>query len=263
MLFSHDSWHGDDGSPERATILTYHSRKKFLTRLTNELLSEGILAFNLTDPSKSDGGDHHSTSYMGVAAPLTLDPVNEESSSSGDVGSGGDVGGGGGSGGDRGGGKHRRIDMKCYPMEEMPFALLYFTGNAYFNRSMRWYAKRKGLTLSDHGLCECVRQRNVGKILIHDSVKVKCEKDIFDCLGLGVISLYILLFYYYCFRWWLLLLLFLHNDLVNYINSPQRAISNFIFLSFACVSPVFITNTTHKLFIYSTCRQASASVTRK
>ena len=34
-------------------------------------------------------------------------------------------------------------NIKVYTKEEFPFAVLYFTGNAYFNRSMRLFAKKK------------------------------------------------------------------------------------------------------------------------
>ena len=47
---------------------------------------------------------------------------------------------------------HRRVDIKWYPYDQLPFAQLYFTGSAYFNRSMRLYAKTIGFSLSDHGL---------------------------------------------------------------------------------------------------------------
>jgi DNA polymerase lambda len=47
---------------------------------------------------------------------------------------------------------HRRIDIKVYPKDQFGFALLYFTGSDYFNRSMRLFAEQKGYTLSDHGL---------------------------------------------------------------------------------------------------------------
>ncbi len=40
-------------------------------------------------------------------------------------------------------GKRRRIDIKFYPWRERIFASLYFTGNGYFNRSMRLWASRK------------------------------------------------------------------------------------------------------------------------
>jgi DNA polymerase/3'-5' exonuclease PolX len=46
----------------------------------------------------------------------------------------------------------RRIDIKVYPKDQYAFALLYFTGSDYFNRSMRLLAESKGFTLSDHGL---------------------------------------------------------------------------------------------------------------
>ena len=51
----------------------------------------------------------------------------------------------------------RRIDIKVYPKESFGFALLYFTGSDYFNRSMRLFAAKKGFTLSDHGLAPVAR----------------------------------------------------------------------------------------------------------
>lgn len=74
---------------------------------------------------------------------------------------------------------HRRLDLKAYPREQFPFAVLYFTGSDYFNRcgilgagdgvvvcvdlifmvrtrrrrSMRCYAiQRKGWSLSDKAM---------------------------------------------------------------------------------------------------------------
>lgn len=46
---------------------------------------------------------------------------------------------------------HHRIDIKYYPTAEYPYALLYFTGSDMFNRSMRLYASKIGIQLSDHG----------------------------------------------------------------------------------------------------------------
>ena len=37
--------------------------------------------------------------------------------------------------------KSRRIDIKVYPKEQFAFAVLYFTGSAHFNRSMRVVAE--------------------------------------------------------------------------------------------------------------------------
>jgi DNA polymerase lambda len=51
-------------------------------------------------------------------------------------------------------GLHRRLDIKVYPPEAYPYALLYFTGNDHFNRSMRHWAGRINLSLSDTGIEE-------------------------------------------------------------------------------------------------------------
>lgn len=75
-------------------------------------------------------------------------------------------------------GKHRRIDIKFYPYEQKPFAMIYFTGDGYFNRSLRLFAKRhKGCRLNDHGLFP---DHFGGR----KSLKVKDEKEVFDKLGL-------------------------------------------------------------------------------
>lgn len=41
---------------------------------------------------------------------------------------------------------HRRIDIKTYPCELYPLALLYFTGPEYFNRTTRFLAERLWVT---------------------------------------------------------------------------------------------------------------------
>lgn len=69
---------------------------------------------------------------------------------------------------------HRRIDMKVYPRAKLPFALLYFTGSDYFNRSMRHWAKLNGCRLSDRGLT------------LPGGEELEChtEVEIFEALGL-------------------------------------------------------------------------------
>ena len=70
---------------------------------------------------------------------------------------------------------YRRLDIKVYEKSFFPFAILYFTGSAYFNRSLRLFAKKKGYHLSDKELSN----RFTG-------VKVLCnsEEDIFKALDL-------------------------------------------------------------------------------
>lgn len=77
---------------------------------------------------------------------------------------------------------HRRIDLKVYPREQYPFAVVYFTGSAYFNRSIRLYCQKKGLTLSDTSLRPTVR---VSREKVHEGAPIPCatERDIFDAIG--------------------------------------------------------------------------------
>jgi DNA polymerase/3'-5' exonuclease PolX len=50
------------------------------------------------------------------------------------------------------GGKSHRIDIHVYPENFLPYALLYFTGPAVFNRFIREQALNMGLSFSDSGL---------------------------------------------------------------------------------------------------------------
>jgi DNA polymerase lambda len=74
-------------------------------------------------------------------------------------------------------GRRRRVDIKFYPYRERIFAALYFTGNGYFNRSMRLWANRKfHYTLNDHGLFKKGTNERV--------LKATSERQVFDVLGL-------------------------------------------------------------------------------
>lgn len=78
-------------------------------------------------------------------------------------------------------GKHRRVDIKFYPYRERICATMYFTGNGYFNRSMRLFVKRrKQMKLDDHGLFT----QPIGSHYEGKRIKVKSEKELFDYLGL-------------------------------------------------------------------------------
>ena len=50
-------------------------------------------------------------------------------------------------------GKGRRVDIKIFPWRERIFATMYFTGNGFFNRSMRLWSARKYGYVSPHLLC--------------------------------------------------------------------------------------------------------------
>ena len=72
-------------------------------------------------------------------------------------------------------GLNRRLDIKVYEKSFFPFAILYFTGSAYFNRSLRLFAKKKGYHLSDKELSD----RITGEKILCNS-----EEDIFKALSL-------------------------------------------------------------------------------
>eukprot|EP00536_Pseudo-nitzschia_multiseries_P000551 jgi/Psemu1/179115/e_gw1.7.155.1 len=72
----------------------------------------------------------------------------------------------------------RRVDIKLYPYRERAFATLYFTGNGYFNRSMRLWATRVfNYTLNDHGLFD----RRDGRTRVFEA---STEREIFNHLEL-------------------------------------------------------------------------------
>jgi hypothetical protein len=75
------------------------------------------------------------------------------------------------------------------------YALLYFTGNGHFNRSMRFFAGKKGLTLSDHGLCPTLKNIHGSyasgtyennRYATGDPFPAPTEHDVFGLLGLEV-----------------------------------------------------------------------------
>jgi DNA polymerase lambda len=80
---------------------------------------------------------------------------------------------------------HRRIDFQLIKRSSWACALLYFTGSALFNRSMRHYAARQGLSLSQHALV--IRNTPTHEKDMHKKgIPIKCltEEDVFTALGL-------------------------------------------------------------------------------
>jgi DNA polymerase/3'-5' exonuclease PolX len=87
----------------------------------------------------------------------------------------------------------RRLDIKVYPPEQYPTALLYFTGSAHFNRSMRLFADRSGFLLNDYGLfkrlTDSARSRDQHNKPSHgDHVRCLSERDVFTHLKLKYVE---------------------------------------------------------------------------
>ncbi|XP_010281673.1 PREDICTED: DNA polymerase lambda isoform X2 [Phaethon lepturus] len=80
---------------------------------------------------------------------------------------------------------HRRLDIIVVPYSEFACALLYFTGSAHFNRSMRALAKTKGMSLSEHALSSAVVRGPGGvKVASGHTLPTPTERDVFIQLGL-------------------------------------------------------------------------------
>ncbi|KAK7420482.1 hypothetical protein QQZ08_010399 [Neonectria magnoliae] len=78
----------------------------------------------------------------------------------------------------------RRIDFLLVPESEMGAALLYFTGNDIFNRSMRLLASKKGMRLNQRGLYKDVmRGPQRAKVTEGELVEGRDERRIFEILG--------------------------------------------------------------------------------
>lgn len=78
----------------------------------------------------------------------------------------------------------RRIDLLLVPPTSIGAALIYFTGNDIFNRSIRLLASKKGMRLNQHGLyCDVMRGKGRVKITEGEFVEGRSEKKIFEILG--------------------------------------------------------------------------------
>lgn len=76
----------------------------------------------------------------------------------------------------------RRVDFLLVPWDEMGAALIYFTGNDIFNRSIRLLARKKGMRLNQRGLWRDV-MRGGGARTQGTLVEGKSEERIFELLG--------------------------------------------------------------------------------
>lgn len=80
--------------------------------------------------------------------------------------------------------KHRRLDVIVVPFEERATALMYFTGSAHFNRSMRLLATKKGMSLSEHSLRAGIVRQGGEKLNEGYVLETPTEESVFAHLGL-------------------------------------------------------------------------------
>lgn len=80
--------------------------------------------------------------------------------------------------------RHRRLDIIVVPYNEFASSLMYFTGSAHFNRSMRALAISKNMSLSEHSLNKDVLRQGSVKVYSGIPIPTSTEKDIFSLLGI-------------------------------------------------------------------------------
>uniref|UniRef100_A0A8C2W9H3 DNA polymerase n=1 Tax=Cyclopterus lumpus TaxID=8103 RepID=A0A8C2W9H3_CYCLU len=80
--------------------------------------------------------------------------------------------------------RHRRLDIIVVPYNEFACALMYFTGSAHFNRSMRALAKTKKMSLSEHSLNKDVVRQGSLKVYSGTPITTPTEKDVFSLIGI-------------------------------------------------------------------------------
>lgn len=80
--------------------------------------------------------------------------------------------------------RHRRLDIIVVPYSEFACSLMYFTGSAHFNRSMRALAKTKRMSLSEHSLNRDVVRQGSQKVYTGVPLPTVTERDVFMHLGI-------------------------------------------------------------------------------
>lgn len=113
-----------------------------------DLFQQGFLQVNLASTSRGDGSKWHGASAL-AGSPIW-----------------------------------RRIDLLFVPEFQIGAALIYFTGNDIFNRSMRLLASKKGMRLNQRGLyADVLRGEQRKKLAEGRLVEGRDERRIFGLLG--------------------------------------------------------------------------------
>jgi DNA polymerase IV len=125
-----------------------HLRTVVLDQLVPKLTKSGFLVASLATTSRDDGSKWHGASCLPGSTVW------------------------------------RRIDLLLVPSDEIGAALIYFTGNDIFNRSLRLLASTKGMRLNQRGLYKDVfRGKDRVKVTEGTLVEGRDERRIFEVLG--------------------------------------------------------------------------------
>lgn len=129
-------------------------RQVVLDRLVPKLKAKNFLTADLAVTSRDDGSKWHGACHL---------PSNTNEPSKA---------------------PWRRIDLLLVPPAELGAALIYFTGNDLFNRSMRLLASKKGFRLNQRGLYrDVMRGKQRERLTEGTVVESRDERKIFEVLG--------------------------------------------------------------------------------
>ncbi|KAG8824690.1 hypothetical protein FRC19_001270 [Serendipita sp. 401] len=132
------------------SFLTYTQALRVLPILLQRLHEENIIVADLG----GEDNDELEAKYMGLCRRSPVDRV-------------------------------RRIDILTIPFEQWGAALVYFTGDDIFNRSMRLLANKKGMSLNQRGLYDGVVRdpKTRLKTAVGRIIASRTEQEIFRALG--------------------------------------------------------------------------------
>lgn len=132
-------------------------RQIVLDRLVPKLFAKDFLVAELAATSRDDGSKWHGACHL----PTTTSNPKAPSTA-----------------------PWRRIDLLLVPPAELGAALIYFTGNDIFNRSLRLLASTKGMRLNQRGLYrDIIRGKGREKLTEGTLVEGRDERRIFEILG--------------------------------------------------------------------------------
>ena len=131
-----------------------HVRQVVLDQLVPKLFAKSFLVAELAATSRDDGSKWHGASQITSSSANALPKP------------------------------WRRIDFLLVPSDELGAALIYFTGNDIFNRSLRLLASTKGMRLNQRGLYkDIIRGKGREKLSEGTLVEGNNERKIFEVLG--------------------------------------------------------------------------------
>ncbi|ESZ92213.1 hypothetical protein SBOR_7400 [Sclerotinia borealis F-4128] len=135
----------------------------FLSSLVKALTTSHFLVAALAVPHNNEGSKWHGCCVLPPSSPSPSSPHTSPSPPT-----------------------WRRIDFLLVPASELGAALLYFTGDDIFNRSMRLLAGKKGMRLNQRGLYrDVMRERGSRKKVMEGTlVEGRDERAIFRILGI-------------------------------------------------------------------------------